>query len=46
MYDSVFIQQHIDMTFDKYTMIWEFSNEWNIDELEIAILKVFIPVKI
>lgn len=29
------------MTFDKYTMIWEFSNEWNIDELEIAILKVF-----
>uniref|UniRef100_A0A6C0DJ03 Glycosyltransferase 2-like domain-containing protein n=1 Tax=viral metagenome TaxID=1070528 RepID=A0A6C0DJ03_9ZZZZ len=41
IHDSVFIQKYIDMSIDKYKTIWEFGHEWDVDELEIGMLKVF-----
>jgi tetratricopeptide (TPR) repeat protein len=42
IHDSVFINKYIDLTVDKYKLIWDFPNKWiNTLEDEINIIKLF-----
>lgn len=41
IHDSVFINHYIDISVDKYKILWEFEHDWDQTEDEINMIKVF-----
>jgi hypothetical protein len=41
LHDSVFINQYIDFKVNNYKMIWEFGHNWDQEEDEIDMIKIF-----
>jgi hypothetical protein len=41
LHDSVFVNQYIDFTVDKYKLIWEFEHEWDNIADERRIISIF-----